>query len=263
MIAARCLWRAARQAPRAALSMGLCGVALILASASPPASPSPDPGRGAVLLHLPGISGHQWLDDAMTEGLVAGGAATEALIHDWPGDKAGLTALLNKPLHEAQTAEVAALLRRQHQADPARPIVLTAHSGGSGIAVWALERLPEEVQIDTLVLIQPALSPRYDLSRALARVKRRAIVLSSRYDTVILGAGTRLLGTIDGVRSESAGMVGFEMPPGADARQYLKLVPVPYRAEFMRKGNLGDHLGPMMTPFARDVVAPLVREPAP
>ena len=96
--------------------------------------------------------------------------------------------------------------------DPKLEITLTSHSGGTGIAVWALEKMPEGMQVQTLVLLASALSPDYDLSKALRHVRGKAYVFYSQNDQVVLGAGTRLFGTIDGVKSDAAGLIGFRMP---------------------------------------------------
>ncbi len=222
--------------------------------AAPDAQARPDD----YLLHLPGIAGYKWIDEMMLTGVIEGGFIGEVQVHDWPGDDPGLNALLahKKNRRQAQlVAEKIAARRKQH---PHARIVLTAHSGGTGILVWALAKLPEDVHVDEVLLIAPALSPTYDLSKALARVRGRMYAFSSPHDAVVLGVGTRTFGTIDGVRTDAAGRVGFEMPEGADERQYEKLVPMPYDPAWMKVGNIGDHIGPMSPRFSRAVLAPLV-----
>jgi hypothetical protein len=76
----------------------------------------------------------------------------------------------------------------------------------------------------------------------------------------VLGVGTRMFGTIDGVKTDAAGRVGFAKPPKAvDPRQYEKLVSIGFDPAWIRLSNIGDHIGPMMRPFAREVLAPLLR----
>ena len=62
------------------------------------------------------------------------------------------------------------------------------------------------------LLLAPALSPAYDLSNALRAVRREMVVFWSPLDVIILGAGTRVFGTIDRVKTASAGLVGFRVP---------------------------------------------------
>ena len=145
--------------------------------------------------------------------------------------------------------------RRDH---PGSRITVTAHSAGSGIIAWALEQLPDDVTIDSLILLAPALSPGYDLSRALTHVRERAFVFFSPHDSTVLGFGTRMFGTVDGPKVDASGRVGFTMPPGADANQYAKLVQIPYRVAWARLDNIGDHIGTMERAFAREVLAPVV-----
>ena len=43
---------------------------------------------------------------------------------------------------------------------------LAAMLFATGLAVWALEKLPDDVKVDTVLLMSSALSPTYDLSKA-------------------------------------------------------------------------------------------------
>lgn len=210
-------------------------------------------------IHLPGIGGYRSIDRGLLRGLREGGYAATLKPWDWPGVDAGLAALVATERHRAQSARIAQLLAAHARANPGGQITVSAHSGGAGIIAWALEQLPADVQIDRLVLIAPALSPQYDLSRALAHVREKAYVFYSPYDAAVLGIGTKMFGTVDGLKVEASGKVGFERPAdAADARQYEKLVQVPYRAEWIKLGNIGDHIGGLSRPFSRAVLAPLL-----
>lgn len=211
------------------------------------------------LIHLPGIAGARRLDREFVAGLHDGGYAGKLEIYDWTAGDPGIAALLARQRNEREADKVAARLKKLLTDDPDLKIRLVGHSGGAGIAAWALERLPEGMQIETLVLIAPALSQRYDLSKALARVRGKAYAFTSENDAIVLGAGTRVLGTIDGVKEEASGLRGFTKPEGADDEQYAKLVPMPYTAEWMDFGNIGDHIGPMGRTFAREVISPIVQ----
>ena len=67
-----------------------------------------------------------------------------------------------------------------------------------------------------------------------------------------------MLGTIDGVKTDAAGKVGFVKPKTADDRQYAKLVQIPYDAAWVKLGNIGDHIGALTRPFGKAVIAPLL-----
>jgi len=229
----------------------ICGVRALAAA------PSTQPSR-PYLLHLPGIGGECWLDGALLRGLRQGGLAADAEIFDWTCRDPGLDSLLARARNREQAAKIAEHLAAFAHSHPATKIYLTSHSGGGGVAVWALEKLPTDVRIDTLFLIAPALSPTYDLTGALRHVRGRCYVFSSEGDAAVLGVGTRLFGTIDGEKTDAAGRVGFTRPATADPSQYAKIVPMPYQSAWMQFNNIGDHIGPMMAPFAKAVIAPLL-----
>ena len=67
-------------------------------------------------------------------------------------------------------------------------------------------------------------------------------------------------GTIDGVKTAAAGMVGFTEPPDGDDDQYAKLVQRPWVQEWMALDNAGTHIGTMSRPFAEVVLAPILIE---
>ena len=120
-----------------------------------------------------------------------------------------------------------------------------------------LETARGDGMVDEIVMLAPALSPGYDLSAALRRVRGRVWVFWSPGDPA-LGQMTRMFGTIDRVQSEAAGRVGFRRPAGADAAQYAKVMSVPYDPAWQRDDNFGDHVGPMSAGFARGMIAPLL-----
>ena len=127
----------------------------------------------------------------------------------WFSDLASVT---NRDLKAGLLAD----LVRQFQArQPGDPVFLVAKSGGCGVLVKALERL-EERSVHRAILLAPALSPDYDLTAALRAVASEMVVFWSPLDVIILGAGTRVFGTADRVRTFSAGMVGLPSARGRD-----------------------------------------------
>ena len=236
-------------------------VVLLFAPLCPASAPTSAPGidfSHTWLLHLPGIGGERSIDRRMTAGLREGGWEGKITIYDWTEHDPGLSALVSHERNLGEAKKVAKQIEERLTGDPKLRITLTAHSGGTGIAAWALERLPEGMQIQTLVLLAPALSPQYDLSKALRHVRGNAYVFYSKNDQVVLGAGTKLFGTIDGVKSEAAGLVGFKMPDGADAIQYRKLIQKPYDQGWLAFQNIGNHVGCMSEPFAENFLAPML-----
>lgn len=238
-------------------------VADIVHAAAPPATTqaSAQAARDhCFLLHLPGIGGKRSIDRALVLGLQRGGVDGKVEIYDWTGgpEKEGLPALANNQHHREEAEKIATMIADQAAKHPDIPIVLTSHSGGCGLAVWALEQLPDNVTIKNFVMLQSALSPQYDLSKALKHVRGKLYVFSSVNDSLVLGTGTRMFGTIDRVQTDAAGRIGFTMPKTADHEQYEKLVSIPYQNAWLRYDNIGDHIGPMNVPFAKAIIAPLL-----
>lgn len=231
------------------------------ASADTPATqPTTRPAVGNYwLLHLPGIAGTSRIDRDLIRGLRDAGFDAPTDTYDWTCNDAGVTALLARKRNDGQAQKIADLITKQFREDPTRHIMLTGHSGGCGLAVWALEKLPPDVKVDTVLLLAPALSPTYDLSPALARVTGRLFAFTSPNDIFALGAGTALVGTIDGKKCAAAGKVGFVKPTEpADDKQYEKLTPRPYDAAWVKYGNIGDHIGVMNPRFVSTILAPVL-----
>ena len=212
------------------------------------------------LLHLPGIGGEMSIDRSLVRGLKDGGWDGRIEIYDWTENDPGIDALHARKRNDREAQKVADMIEEKLKDDPKLQITLTSHSGGTGIAVWALEKLPARFHVRTLVLLASALSPDYDLTAALKHVSGNAYVYYSENDTLVLGAGTELFGTIDGKKTVAAGLVGFKTPPDADKDQYEKLVQQPWVKEWMAFENAGSHIGCMSRPFVRQVLAPTVIE---
>jgi pimeloyl-ACP methyl ester carboxylesterase len=168
--------------------------------------------------------------------------------------------------HEAQSRWVVEQVRAWLEREPSKPVFLVGKSGGTWIVVKALEGLPGE-SVEAVVLLAPAISPDYDLSKALRAVGREMVSFWSPLDVVVLGAGTWLFKTADRVRSFSAGLVGFRTPAGLDVEgrslYATRLRQVRWRAEMARSWYLGGHVGPDSPPFLRKYVVPLLTGPSP
>lgn len=247
------------------LSIFLMMLSVSAASGSPTTRPDPLDSLmpavragGPLVLHLPGIGGPRMCDHRMLAGLRDGGVKANLVICDWTENDPGIAALQGYARNHLEAQKIADLIVAHAMADPNSPIDLTAHSGGCGLAVWALERLPRDVKVRNVLLIAPALSPGYDLTPALRHVDEKMYAFTSLLDTVVLDTGTRLFGTIDGVQTAAAGFGGFVEPAGADPAMYQKLVQRAYQRDWMKYNDFGDHIGAMSRPFARAVLAPLL-----
>lgn len=242
---------------RAAFIMLLLAAMVRSAAAAAPAAPTSQPSR--FILHLNGIGGRLPCDEGFVAGLRAGGVDGQIVFYDWTEGNPGVPALRAYEQNKQEARRIAELLAKQLKERPRTAVYITAHSAGSGLIAWALEDLPEGAAVESVFMLAPALSPGYDLSRALRHIHGKLYVFSSRYDAIVLDTGTKLFGTVDGVKSEAAGLDGFIRPAGADEGEYRKLVAMPYDSRWLlRYGNAGDHIGALGTRFARLYVAKLL-----
>lgn len=244
--------------------------------------------RSAYIIHLPGIAGPMWFDRRFAEGLVAGGAGSEVEIFDWVGRRRGLGALMGLEENRRQARLLAEHIIELKAKQPDRALVITAHSGGTAVAAWALEMLPEvqgtearshegtkavasqphgdeakEPQapplVDGVILIASGLSSEYDLAPMLRQVRGGVFHLSSNADNFILGAGTIVFGTLDRKNGLAAGKTGFYLPAGVDPAAYARFTEVPYDRAWAELGHYGDHESMMSIRFGSTIVADLVR----
>ncbi|HEV2688086.1 MAG TPA: hypothetical protein VGV35_06015, partial [Bryobacteraceae bacterium] len=183
-------------------------------------------------------------------------------VYDWVKPYSWIGALRAYEHNRAEAKVIAQKIGEKLAADPDANIILTAWSGGCQIVVWALEDLPPKAKVQSVVMIAPAITPSYNLGRALSHVRGSLFACTSPGDWFVLGWGTRWFGTSDGVRTDAAGMVGFTVPDGADATQYRKLVQLRYAAAWLKYGNFGGHNGAISPAFAREVLAPKLKEDA-
>lgn len=214
------------------------------------------------VLHLPGIAGETDFDRWWVEGLGEGGVADHLEVYDWTQPNIWIPALRAYAHNRAEARVIANRIAAKLKADPEARIVLTAWSGGCQVAVWALEDLPDDVKIQSLLVVSPSITPNYDLTNALRHVRGSMFALTSPGDWFILGVGTSLFGTSNGVFTPAAGLVGFIRPATADAREYKKLHEMPYDSKWLRFGDIGDHTGAMGKTFAREILAPVLIEDA-
>jgi pimeloyl-ACP methyl ester carboxylesterase len=219
--------------------------------------------QGLVLV-LPGMEGESLLNHGIARGLADGGIRSAIEIHDWTTGVIlfFLYHLRGWRRNVAQADRLAKRIIEYRRMYPGRSVHLIGHSSGAAIAVLALERLPAETFVTGAVLLQTAISPGYDLSRALGHVEQRIWNIRSVLDVFFLGIGTCVVGTFDGRHQCSAGMLEFRPPadlPSAGRQLYNeKLRDVPFNSSMVAAFNLGGHFGPLNRVFVAEHVAPLL-----
>jgi len=208
--------------------------------------------QGLVIV-LPGIEGHSFLNRGIASGLHDAGVPYGIEIYDWTDGPLWLIYnLRSRALHTRQ----AELLREKiltYQRDyPGRPVYLVGHSGGAALSLLTAAGLPDSVTVTGLVLIVPAISPKYSLDGAAAHVERGIWNYRSYGDCVYLGALTTLFGTVDGRHVPAAGAVGFKKPFDS------KVTEIPFQMPMLRDWNTGGHLTCTNRVFIRKWIAPLL-----
>ena len=217
--------------------------------------------RGLVIV-LPGIEGRSLFNEEICHGLNVGGVHCAIELYDWTSGVplAFIWDLWSTQRNHRQAANIAERIARYQFNHPGRPVVLIGQSGGSAIAAWACEALRWGRKVDGVIMLAAALSPGYRLTTALNGTSRGIVNFYSPRDVLLLWAGTKITGTMDGKHSTSAGNVGFFVPPGKlRPIEYDKLYQVRWRSEMARTGNVGMHLTSGTAGFVARYVAPLVK----
>lgn len=221
--------------------------------------------KGLVVI-LPGIEGRSFMNENLARGLNDGGVGMGIEIYDWGAPVPGAGMLINITDYERNKIEAEHLaehIRSYRRAHPGAAIHVIGHSGGGGLAVLAVERLPKDVNVSSVILLAAAISPQYDLSGALSHSKYGIFNYYSPYDAVFLRIGTGVAGTIDRQHSEAAGAVGFKIPESGSTKEkqlYKKLHQVEWNSEMRWAGNFGGHADWTNPPFVKKYLAPLITD---
>jgi pimeloyl-ACP methyl ester carboxylesterase len=137
--------------------------------------------------------------------------------------------------NEATAAAIATEIADWRRAHPDAPFYLVGYSGGGGMATLVTAALPDDVSIDRLVLVAPAISPDYPLeSEVLPHVREYVVNYFSERDLQV-GWGTSTFGTIDRKNTASAGSIGF-------AVQNERLLEYRWSTADEPFGHAGNHL---------------------
>jgi pimeloyl-ACP methyl ester carboxylesterase len=197
-------------------------------------------------------------------GLRAAGYQGAIEVFGWQSVVGGtLRDQMDRERNMAQARRLADRIQAYLDDYPGRRVDIIALSAGTGIATWALESLPEDCRVGTVVFLASSLSRRYDLSEALRRVDGRLYCFYSREDN-ILRVGIPLAGSVDRESETAAGLYGFALPE-QPSRRVLDLYRErlrnrPYKARWRHLGYHGQHTDCTKPRFIAEVVAPLLEE---
>jgi pimeloyl-ACP methyl ester carboxylesterase len=172
-----------------------------------PAAASPQAGR---LLILPGVGNTSFHLAGFVERAQAQLPSFTIDVEPWGVPFLTIHNLRAHERNVATAARMAEELTAWRRAHPTEPLYLVGYSGGGGMVTLITAALPDDVQIDRLILVAPAIAPDYPLeSEVLPHVREFVVNYSSERDLQV-GWGTRTFGTIDRKRTASAGSVGFD-----------------------------------------------------
>ena len=190
----------------------MLGLALLIGGCQTPCPTSQQLSTGLIWL-IPGIHGEPWMLADAQRGLRDAGVESAIEVYDWqrPGLFGVLLNLIDIERNLEHAAKIAHEIETYYREHPDRPIDLVGYSGGGGLAIMAIEALPQEVRLRNVILVQAAISPDYDLSFALRQIDGGIINFHSRLDWVVLGLGTQAFGTMDRLYVPSAGKSGFKL----------------------------------------------------
>lgn len=210
-------------------------------------------GNQEVVMLLDGVGGFQFIPLLVRKVLRDANEPVSSTWFRWQMPIPGLMLvdLMWRSRNQRRAEMLAGRLEALRRSAPGALIHVIAYSGGTGVAAFALELLGGEVPIETLLLFGPALSPDYNLAPMMRNVCR-AYVMVSRRDTWLLGAGTRIFGTMDRRRVCSAGMVGFVVPDGLSEEEreaYSRIRVIEWDEGFREFGHSGGHTGWAQVPF--------------
>jgi Serine aminopeptidase, S33 len=223
---------------------------------------SAESSKGVVIV-LGGVGGLDLLSSTAQSALRRAGVQHDVREFVWTHGKGRPFTDLRDTVHLRRKAEeLADLIRLLKAENPNCPIFLLAKSGGAGLGLKAAELLPA-CTLERIVLLAPAVSPHYDLCRALQATRGEIVSFHSAHDQIVLNLGTRQFGTIDRVYGPAAGLHGFRAPDAdrsADnVELYRRLVQIPWTSRNLLEFNNGSHMGSALPAFLATEVAPWLR----
>ena len=172
---------------------------------------------------------------------------------------------MDRNRNEQQARRLAGRIQDYMDTYPGRRVNLIGLSAGTGIITWALESLPEEYHVGTVVFLGSSLYRRYDMSNALGCIDGHLHCFYSARDRV-LRFGLPLAGTVDRkvYTSSAAGLYGFATPADApdEVRELYRqrLRNRSYDSRWRRYGYGGGHTDAVAPRFVEHIIAPLLDE---
>jgi hypothetical protein len=218
--------------------------------------------RPGIVVTVEGIGGLDLLGPNAQTSMRKAGLPHEVYPFRWTHGTGRFLIDLQDTQHLVKKAnELAQTLMRLRAEAPARPIYVVARSAGTGLTLFALEQVPRGT-VDRVILISAAVSPAFDLRRALSATRGEIVSFYSHNDQFVLNWGTRHFGTADRYYGPSAGLSGFVRPADLDddgQALYRRLVQVGWTPRMLLHGTPGTHLSTGQPGFLCSEIVPWLR----
>ncbi len=208
--------------------------------------------------YLDGAGGWRFGRRDVPEGLRRAGYRGDCEVFEWSTTHIPLLDHID-PLgaNKLWASSLARRIKAYKQKYPHNPVNLIALSAGTGVVVWALERLDGEYQVNNVVLVGSSLSHEYDLDQALSSVAGKVYVYHSPRDAILPLAW--VVGTVDGrLGTQVAGQVGMYVKKSYGG----KVVNIKWEKKWERLGWKGGHTDCVGRPFVQyEIASRLMIEP--
>ena len=215
-----------------------------------------------IIYMIPGIEGVNWLTRGSGQALRDGGVKSAIYLYEWRYPMGLLVNLVNYQGNLEQAEELAGSIVEYQQDYPGRPVDIVSYSGGGGLTLMVLEAMPVGCMVRNVILVHPAVDPKYDLREALGHVEGKLVNFYSPWDWLLLGLGTSVFGTIDRHHTFSAGNKGFDLDSMVfDQELWDKVIQRQWEWGMFGTGHYGGHFPIGAYGWTKEYVVPyLVNE---
>ena len=187
--------------------------------------------------YLDGAGGWGFGRRDVPEGLRRGDYRGDCEVFDWSTTRIPLLDQVDPlGLNKLSARSLARRIKAYKQKYPDNHVNIIALSAGTGVVVWALERLKGEYKVNNVFFVGSSLAHSYDMDRALKSVGGKVHVYHSPRDLIL--PWVKLFGTVDGrVGSRVAGQLGLRIKESYRG----KVVNIGWEKKWERLGWSGGH----------------------
>ena len=187
--------------------------------------------------YLDGAGGWGFGRRDVPEGLRRGEYRGDCEVFDWSTTRIPLLDQVDPlGLNKLSARSLARRIEAYKQKYPDNHVNIIALSAGTGVVVWALERLKGEYKVNNVFFVGSSLAHSYDMDRALKSVEGKVYVYHSPRDLIL--PWVKLLGTVDGrLGSKVAGQLGLRIKESYGG----KVVNIGWEKKWERLGWAGGH----------------------